>query len=233
MSKAGKRSPVWEIDPTTGDTVIRPRRELLARQRKTASRLAAFDELHKQLAAATEEFLNRGDGGCQGVYDATCALMDYLTSQGIPFAALEPLIAVQVALVDANKGVASPIFSPNRKPKGGKPPASDMQRAFEGKMAIVMECCVQHFRAAGARPFVGPAAQLAAKMINASAWGVKVTARELEETRERIQQAGADSMDRAQVDIAFKSGVARKHPLEWATALLSEGLVNPPPKLST
>lgn len=232
MNKAGRRPPVWEIDPITGETVIRPRKELLARERKTAGRVAAFDELHKQLAAATEEFLNRGDGGRQGVHDATCALVDYLASQGIPFPALEPLIAVQVAVVDADRGTASPIFDPNRKSAGGKPPVSDMRRAFDGKMAIVMECCVQHFRAAGARPYVGPAAQLAARMINASAWGVKVTARELEELRERIQQAGANSMDRAQVDIAFKSGVARERPLEWAKALLGEGLVNPPAKLS-
>jgi hypothetical protein len=205
---------------------------LLAREPKTAGRIAAFDELHKQLAAATEEFLNRGDGGRQGVYEATCALMDYLTGQGIPFVALEPLIAVQAALVDADKGTASPIFSPSRKSAGGKPPVSDIQRAFEGKMAIVMECCVRHLRAAGARPYVGPAAQLAARMINESSWGEKVTARELEKLRARVQQASADSMDRVQVDAAFKSGLAKQRPLEWAKTLLSQGLVNPPAKLS-
>lgn len=232
MSKAGKRPPVWQHDPTTGKAVIRPRRELLAREPKIAGRIAAFDELHEQLAVATEVFLNRGDGGREGVYDATNALLEYLTGQGIPYAALEPLIAVQTALVDADKGAASPIFAPNRKSTGGKPPVSDMQRAFEGKMAIVMECCVLHCCAAGVRPYVRPAAQLAAKMINESVWGVRVTARELEELRERIQQASAKSMDRAQVDIFFKSGLAKEHPLECAKFLLSEGLVNPPAKLS-
>lgn len=233
MSKAGRHPPVWEIDPTTGETVIRPRKELLARQRKTAGRVAAFDELHKQLAAATEEFLNRGDGGRQGVYDAMDALVSYLTSQGIPYAALEPLIAVQTATVDADHGTISPIFTPSRKPQGGKPPASDMQLAFEGKMAIVMECCVRHCKAEGKRPYVEPAAQLAAKLINESSWPVRVNARRLVKLRQRIQQASADSMDRAQVDIAFKSGVARQHPLEWAKGFLNKGLGNPPPKLST
>lgn len=226
------RPSVWTTDPATGETIIRPRKELLARQNKTAGRVAALDELHKQLAVATEVFLHRGDGGREGVYDATCALTAYLTSQGIPYAALEPLIAVQTAIVDADHGTASALFTPSRTPKGGKPPASDMQRAFEGKMAIVMECCVRHCKAEGKRPYIEPAAKLAAKMINESEWRVKVAARELVELRERIQQAGADSMDRVQVAIAFKSGLAKQYPLEWAKALLSQGLVNPPAKLS-
>jgi len=183
MSKAAKRPPVWEIDPATGKAVIRPRRELLAREPKTAGRIVAFDELHRQLAVATEVFLNLGDGGREGVYDATNALVAYLTGQGIPYAALEPLIAVQTALVDAGRGAASPIFTPNRKSTGGKPPVSDMQRAFEGKKAVIMECCVRHCHKEGLRPYVGPAAKLAAKMINESDWGVKVTLRELVELR--------------------------------------------------
>ena len=170
--------------------------------------------------------------GRAGVYDATIALIDYLKNQGIPYAALEPIIAVQTAIVDADRGTASPIFVPSRKRKGGKPPVSDMQRAFEGKMAIVMECCVLHFRAAGHRPYIEPAAQLAKKMINEAAWQVEVTAHDLIELRKRIAQASVDSMDRVFVDKAFKSGLIKEHPLEVARFLLSYGGVNPLAKLS-
>lgn len=224
--------PVLTTDSASGKTIIRPRKELLVRQNKTASRVAALNELHEELAVATEVFLNLGDGGREGVYDATCALMDYLTGQGIPHAALEPLIAVQTAIVDADRGTISPIFAPVRKPKSGKPPMPDMQRAFEGRMAVVMECCVEHCRNAGKWPFVRPAAQLAEKLINESDWPVRVTARQLEKLRQRIQQSPAGSVDRAQVDASFRSGVAKSRPLEWAKALLSNASVNPPAKLS-
>lgn len=221
-------APVFAVDPVKGEIVIRPRKALLDRQRATVGRIAAFDRLHKELAAATELFLRRGDGGREGIYDATVALFEYLTCRGIPPAALEPIIAIQTAIVDADRGAASPIFQPRRTPDGGKPPTSDMRRAFEAKLAIVMECCVRHCQAAKMRPFVGPAAELAANLINKSDWPVKVTARQLVKLRERIRQNPKESVDRATFDIAFNSGVADSSPLEWAKALLTEGWVNPP-----
>lgn len=231
MSGSSGRPPVYDTASIPGKAIIRPRKDLLAREPRTAGRVAAFEELHRQLAVAAEVFLHRGDGGREGVYDATRALMDYLANQGIPYAALEPLIAVQTAIVDADHGTANPIFTPSRTAKGGKPPVSDMQRAFEGKMGIVMECCVLHCKAEGKRPYVKPAAQLAAKLINES-WPVRVTARQMEELRERIQQASADSMDRAYVDAAFKSGLAKEYPLETAKFVLKNEGINPPAKLS-
>lgn len=224
--------PVFALDAVKGEIVIRPRKALLDRQPSTVSRVAGFDRLHKELAAATELYLHRGDGGREGVRDATVALFEYLTGRGIPPAALEPIVAVQAAIDDANRGTASPIFRPRRMSVGGKPPASEMQRAFEAKLVIVMECCVRHYRAAKIRPLIRPAADLAAQLINRSEWPVTVTARQLEELRERIQQSSKDSIDRASVEMTFKSGLADSAPLEWAKALLAEGWVNPPAKLS-
>ncbi len=236
MSNGKKRSgasvpPVWESDATKKKTVIRPRKGLLERNPKTVGRVAALEELQKELAAATEVYLHQGDGGRQGVYDATCALIAFLTSQGIPFAALEPVIAVQTAIVDADRGTASPVFAPIRTPTSGKPPISDMQRAFDGKIATVMECCVHYCRAAGKWPFVRPAAQLAARLINNSDWPAKYSARELEELRERVWQS-RNSMERSQVEIYLKSGVAKQYPLEFAKILLRSDWVNPPAKVS-
>ncbi|MFN0045217.1 MAG: hypothetical protein ACKVOS_01965 [Sphingorhabdus sp.] len=218
--------------PPTGEIVVHPRKGLLERQAKTASRVAAFDELHKQLAVATEVFLSLGDGGREGVYATTEALLEYLKGQGIPDAALWPLIPVQTAIVDADRGTASRLFTPSRTRKGGKPPVSDMQRAFDGQKAIVMECCVEHFRNAKSRPYIRPAAQLAAKLINDSDWPVRVSARELEELRERISQSPKKSIDRAFVDAALKTATLKARPLEWAKALLNSDWVNPPSKNS-
>ncbi len=234
MTSKPTHSPpsAYTVDTVNGEILLRPRRALLDRQLPTVGRVAAFDRLHKELAAATELYLHRGDGGREGVRDATVALFEYLTSRGIPPAALDPIIAVQAAIDDADRGTASPIFKPRRTSDGGKPPASDMQRAFDAKLAIVMECCVRHCRIARMRPYIRPAAVMAADLINKSDWPVKVTARRLEKLRERIQQSPKDSVDRASVNIAFRSGLADFAPLDWAKRLLAEGWVNPPAKVS-
>ena len=224
--------PALVIDTAKGEIVIRPRKALLDRKPATVGRVAAFDRLHRELAAATELYLHLGDGGREGIRDATVALFEYLTSRGIPPAALEHIVAIQAAIDDADRGIASPVFKPRRRSDGGKPPTPDMQLAFDGKLALVMECCVRHCRAAKMRPYVRPAANLAADLINKSDWAVKVTARQLEELRERIQQRSKGSVDRASVDMALKSGVTDFAPLEWAKALLADGEVNPPAKLS-
>ena len=226
-------APNYAMDQATGDIRIRPREKLLERLPATASRNAAFDLLHERLAVATEFFQHHGDGGRYGVYRAMGDLIEYLTSRGIPHATIRPIEAVMAAIVDADNGTASPIFEPTRTPKGGTPPKPVMQLEFEGKLAIVMECCVRHCRLEGKRPFVEPAARLAAKLINESTWPIRVTARELVELRERVQQRKKGfSPDRMEVDQSMSSEVARSRPLDWAKILLSHEWVNPLPKVS-
>jgi hypothetical protein len=228
-----KSAPNYTVDQATGDVRIRPREKLLERLPATASRNAAFDLLHERLAVATEFFQHRGDGGRYGVYRAMSDLIDYLTSRGIPHATIRPIEAVMAAIVDADNGTASPIFEPTRTGKGGSPPKPVMQLEFEGKLAIVMECCVRHCRAEGKRAFVEPAARLAAKLINESTWPIRVTARELVELRERVQQRkNGSSPDRMEVDKSMSSEVARSRPLDWAKVLLAHEWVNPLPKVS-
>ncbi|HKC02829.1 MAG TPA: hypothetical protein VKC17_05945 [Sphingomicrobium sp.] len=224
--------PNYAVDETTGDIRIRPRKKLLERLPPTASRNAAFNLLHEGLAVATEFFQHHGDGGRYGVYRAMADLVDYFTSRGIPHAAIKPIEAVMAAIVDADNGVANPIFDPKREGSGGRPRKPVMQLAFEGQMGIVMECCVRHCRAQGQRPYVEPAAKQAAKLINASAWPVTVTAKQLVEIRERIQQSASNSPDRMEVDQSLSSEMSRVMPLDWAKLLLSHEWVNPPPKLS-
>lgn len=226
-------APNYDLDQATGDIRVRPREMLLERLPAAASRNAAFDLLHERLAVATEFFQHHGDGGRYGVYRAMGDLIDYLSSRGIPHATLRPIEAVMAAIVDADTGTASPIFEPTRTSKGGTPPKPVMQLEFEGMLAIVMECCVRHCRAEGQRPFVEPAARLAAKLINESTWPIRVTARDLVELRERVQQRKKRfSPDRMEVDISMSSEIARSRPLEWAKTLLSHEWVNPPPKIS-
>lgn len=228
-----KSDPSYAVDPISGDLRIWPRERLLERLPVTASRNTAFDLLHERLAIATEFFQHHGDGGRYGVYRAMADLIEYLTSRGIPHAAIRPIEAVMAAIVDADNGTASPIFEPIRTPKGGTPRKSVMQLEFEGKLAIVIECCVRHCRAEGMRPYVEPASRLAAKLINESTWPIRVTARELVELRERVQQRGKGlSPDRMEVDQSLSSEVARSNPLAWAKILLEHEWVNPPPKVS-
>lgn len=227
-----KAAPNYALDTLTGDIRVRPRERLLDRLPPTASRNAAFDLLHERLAVATEFFQHHGDGGRYGVYRAMADLIDYLTSRGIPRATLRPLEAVMAAIVDADDNVASAIFALAKTEGGGRPRKPVMQTAFEGQVAIVMECCVQHCRAQKMRPYIAPAAELAAMLIRESTWPTAITAKQLIEIRERIQQAPASSPDRREVEIMMDSDVAKARPLDWAKTLLAHQWVNPPPKLS-
>lgn len=167
-----------------------------------------------------------------GVYRALAETIEYFSSRGIPQACLKPLEAVMAAIVDADDGVTSPIFEPVRNVTGGRPRKATTQLEFEGQLAIVMECCVRHCRNQRQRPYIKPAAELAAKLINQSNWPITVTASQLTEIRERIQQSSKDSPDRIQLEVSISSEVAKALPLEWAKILLKHEWVNPPPKLS-
>lgn len=187
----------------------------------TKARNAAFDKLHTELAIATEKFEHQGDGGRLGAYLAIGAVFEYCTSRGIPPAALEPLVAISGALVDAERGTGSPIFEPKRGPKGGKPPSAAMQIEFEGHLAVIAECCVQHCKSQGMRPFIGPATIMAARMVNASSWPVNVTATEMREVRERVRRCrNSQSPDRIAFDTQTSSDVFKAMPLAWAESLL-------------
>lgn len=225
-------APNYAADPATGEIRIRPRGKLLERLPATASRTAAFDLMHERLAVATEFFQHHGDGGRYGVYRAMGDLIEYLTSRGVPHATIRPIEAVMAAIVDADDGVANPIFDPKRDEGGGRPRKAVMQLAFEGQLGIVMECCVRHCKAQGQRPYVKPAANLAVKLINDSGWPTKVTAKQLIEIRERIQQSASNSPDRMEVEISLSSDMAKAMPLEWAKILLAHEWVNAPPKVS-
>ena len=230
--RPGSGSPAYSFDPDTDLIHVRPRSKLLQRLPATTSRVAAFDELHEKLAIATEFFLHNGDGGRYGVFRAMGDLMEYLTTRGIPHASLEPIEAVMAAIRDADNGVASPIFRPRRSKKGGTPGKPIKQLDFEGKLGIVIECCVRHCRSEGERPFIKPAARLAEKLIRESAWPVNVTAKQLIELRERIQQSAKDSPDRSAVEESLSSQISHSHPLEWAKLLLAHEWVNPPARIS-
>lgn len=227
-----KIRPVLSRDEVTGDVTVTPRSKLLERLPARAGRTAAFDEIHWRLAVATELFQENGDGGRAGVFKAVSDVIEYFSSRGIPHAALRPLEAVIAAIVDAEHGAENPVFTPIRDETGGRPPKPFFQIEFEGKLAIVMECCVRHCRAQKMRPYIKPAADMAARLINASSWPGPVTAKQLTEIRERIQQSPSSSLDRITVDSSLSSPTARALPLAWAEMILSNEWVNPPPKLS-
>lgn len=191
---------------------------LLKRLPPTVGRIAAFEKVHRDLAIATEIFEHQGDGGKQGAYRAMGAIFEYFTSLGIPPATLEPVMAITAAMVDAGRGVSSPIFDPTRGP--GAPPTSAMQLSLEGQLAVITECCVRHCRAEGMWPYLGPVTSLAAKLVNSSRLQITVTPTEMREIRERVRQCkNPSSPDRIAFDQLTSSSCAQSIPLYYAQVL--------------
>lgn len=188
---------------------------------------AAFDALHFHLDHAKEVFLGHGDGGREGVFQAIGHLIEYLSEQGIPLATLAPIEAVMVAIAETENGRTSPIFAADKLP--GAPPKPHMDLQFEGTLAVVTECCVLHCRREGKRPFVPEAAQMAASMINRSAWPTKVTADQLIAIRERVQgRKGPSRADRQIYDELISSDLAKAKPYEFAKILLLKQAIASP-----
>lgn len=222
----------YRRDDETSIATFSVRPQLLQRVPSTVGRVAALNDIHSKLAGATETYVNHGDGGRTGVYQAIMDVIEYFASQGIPRASLEVLGAVGAAIVDAERGIESPIFKPERGRRGGAPPTPTMHLAFDGHMAAVMECCARHLKAEGHWPYIKPASELAAKLINDSHWGAEVTPTQVREIRERVQQSARGAPERIMFDQIMDSELAKSRPLDWAKILLTHDWVNPPPKLS-
>lgn len=230
LDNPSDRKRSYVLDPETGKIRIRPRPKLLKRQPARVSRVRALDDLHEKLAIATEFFEHHGDGGRFGTYRAILDILDYFADLGIPNTTLTPLTAVAAAIVDADRGIKSPIFELDRKGRRGAPATPTDRLAFEGILASIMECCVRHCRAEGKRPYVEPASQLAARLIRESSWGVRPTPTQLREIRERVQQNARGSTDRLMFDQLLDSPIAAIIPLEWATSIIGHPLIIVPPK---
>ena len=80
----------------------------------------ALAELHAKLAIATV-FYERREDRRHSVFGALAEVMNFLESQGIPRATMTPLAALSAALVDADRGITSPLFKADTKV--GAPPS--------------------------------------------------------------------------------------------------------------
>ena len=228
-----KSAPNYRHDANSGNVIIRPRDGLLKRLPVSVGRVSAFDELHEKLATATELFQNYGDSGKRGVKFALTDTIAYLTSRGIPPAALRPLDAVLAALIDADKGISSPIFTPVRtKDNGGKgrPALSIEEREFRDLQAVVTQCCVEHLRREGVNDYKKQGCALASRLIKASNWNRDISPDRLGKVRDQVNRSPARSIDRQFWNETLASDGYRIAPLEWAHQLLNSDLVNLPPK---
>lgn len=227
--------PNYSVDPETGDIIIRPRERLLHRDDPTVSRVQALKTVHERLAADTEIFQNYGDGGRRGAYRALSHVIECLTSTGIPYATLRPLEAIMAAFSDADRGVASELFKPIRpRASGGRgrPAKPSSQREFEGLLAVIAECCIQHTKVQGHRNYKVQGIALAAKLVNASKWPTRITAGKLAKIRENVASASRKAPERWFWDATYASPGFHADPLGWAKQTLQNQLVNPPPKES-
>jgi hypothetical protein len=199
---------------------ISPRSSLLERLEPTVGRMAALDEIRRRLAIDTEIFEHHGDDGRAGAHRALIDVMNYFASRGIPRASLEPLAALADAVAKAERGIISPLLG---RPPG--PPAAEL-RQME-LFAAVMECCVRHYRAAGAAAYMGAASRKAAELVNGSSLAERVTPRTMSDAREQVMDLPARADGRRQFDALIDCDVAKLSPLEWAQTLVQHDWTAP------
>jgi hypothetical protein len=227
----GDRSPPEYRHDAEGLRII-PRPMLLTREKPATDAETAVEALHLRLAGATVLFDSNGDEGRAGVFASIVAVNEFLSEQGIPTAAYLPLVAIMAALADADIGRASPMFA---TPKGrrGNAPKAQLDDDFEQFLAVITECCVQHQKGIGARPFVEPATRQAASLINGSPLRRQlargVTRKQLRELRERVQGCRSGDSRRVTYDeLTDARELMRDNPLGYAKALVAHPWVSVP-----
>ncbi|ALJ13023.1 hypothetical protein [Sphingopyxis macrogoltabida] len=189
---------------------------------------SALAAVHAKLVQAALRMEQVGDGGRFGVALGMNALLEYFSNVGVPYAALSPIYEVQAAIVDARRGVESPIFRPDRV-GGGAPPTPARHLEFEGYLAVITDCCVSHCRKQGTRAYMVEGCKLAAKLIRESSWDIKPDDKELREIRERVRALREERPDNQLYRLMLDSPVARDRPLDWAKLLLKHDWINRPP----
>jgi len=221
MRKAGPTYP-GELPP------VKTRERLHEKLDRNDDLEAALDLVHAKLVQSTLRVEQVGDGGRFGVALAMDALIEFFSNAGLPRAALRPLFEVQCAIVDARRGVESPIFRPDRLPNGGAPPTPASELEFEGYLAVITECCVAHFRLQRVKAYMREGCKLAEQMIHKSDWPVRPTSTELREIRERVRSLRDERPDNQLYWIMMNSKMARERPLDWAHSLLQHDWVSRP-----
>lgn len=209
---------------------VKMREGLLNRLEREDELENALTSVHAKLVQATLRMEQMPDGGRYGVALGMQALLEYFSSIGLPMAALSPICEVQAAIIDAGRGVQSPIFRPDRREGGGAPPTPARQLEFEGYLAVVTDCCVRHVRAEGVRAYLVEGSKLAERLIRAADWSVKPTATELREIRERVRALRVERPDNQLYRLMLDSPVAKDRPLDWAKMILRHDWVNRRPK---
>jgi hypothetical protein len=211
-----------------GTCRVVPRPDLLRRGTPEAPIEAAIEQLHAQLAVATELTENLGDGGREGIYKAIIQLVEFLAGQGIPRAALYPLQIVAGALVDADRGVSTAAFKP-QKPSA-RPPLSVVEFQPRALRAVIAECCIRQKQVEGAKAYRMQGAELAASLLRNAGWTPSTSAKQLLQLREEITSRERGDPMRSTYEEMLDSPVARARPLAWAKLLADHGWVNQRPR---
>jgi len=192
-----------------------PSEDLLRRLPATMNHATALKDIHYRLAHATN-LIDQDER--EGVWRALNDVINYLSSQGLPMATLQPLMAVTSAIVDADRGIESAIFKPAKK--SGRPPNSTSQIVNDQLLAVIAECCVRHERALGERDYLDRATRLAAQLVNSSKDGVRKTGAEMANVREKIRQLPANDTRRTLFDDFLDGRIVAEAPLAWARMLV-------------
>lgn len=206
---------------------IDPRPDLLRLADVTADTSTALNHLQAQMAVATELAEDLGDNGRSGIFRAMSALLDFCSGQGIPRAALYPLQLVAGAIVDADRGVATPAFCADSR--GGRPPIPTYEITHRAHRAVIVECCIQQKRLDGVRAFKREGAEEAVRLLRQAGWQSTLSSSQLIQLREEVTARPAGDPIRDEFDRMMESDSARVAPIVYAKVLLGHGWVNRPP----
>lgn len=210
-----------------GSIEVSPREELLRLCETTDDPATALNILQGQLAVATELAEGLGDHGRAGIFRAMVALLDYCSGQGIPRATLYPLQLVAGAIFDADKGVATPAFRPDRKP--GRPTIPTFEITSRAHSAVVVECCIRHQRKEKVRACKVEGAKLARNLLRRASWNPDLGADQLAQLREEVSARPVGDPIRDEFDRMMDSEFVTAEPLAYAKSLIGHGWVNKPP----
>lgn len=219
-TKDSGKQPSLIHDRTADGVTISPRAELLKRTSKASTWSPALAEVQFKLAVSTELYESFSDEGQVGTRSAMEAIIDYFVSVGIARNALKPLMNVICALDEAKMGIHNPTFKEMKTGHRGRR-RGDQDRALEGLLAAVTECCFLHCKGQGGA-YAETAGRLAEKMVRESALGMKPSPswQRLITLREQVTAREAASTERQAYDrlVPILEGV---EPLEFAKSVLA------------
>jgi hypothetical protein len=121
-----------------------------SREPANGGRVAALESLHSKLVECSKDFSENNIGTKQdAIGRALLSVTNYLVDQGFKQATLLPLLHVEQAITEIQRGRSDPLFKPNRSESGGTPPRSHKRLESDGMIAYMAELWIEDCKGDG------------------------------------------------------------------------------------